>query len=112
MKSIHFCTKKKLEELKKLELDEIFSTLRTWWIPNIYMDDIVKINERIDKKDTLLFHGKVILVKFEKYGNLLRHINDIDKEEISKYNRKFNVQHYFYQIFLTKIKNKENEKNA
>lgn len=111
MKSIHFCTSLKLESLKKLEDGEIFSTVRTGWNPTIYSEDIIKINERIEKKDYFLFNAEVSGVFPVKYKKLIGYATEEDREEIGRYNKKFNPEHWFFRIFLIKTENKKGVNN-
>ena len=93
MKSIHFCTPKKLKEIKT---SSNFVTIRTGWIPGIYPDDTIKINERTDH-DELICFARVISVEPIRFEDL----GDEHKEEVARYNRKFHLKHWFFLINLT-----------
>ena len=103
MKSLHFCTPKKLQEIKT---NSVFDTVRTGWIPTIYPGDIVKINERvtINKKntDSLICQARCIAVEPLQYNDFIE--DPTPWEEVDRYNRKFHGQHWFFKIRFKKLK--------
>jgi len=103
MKSLHFCTPKKLRQVKK---NKKFESIRIGWTPDLYPGDVIKIKERLTKKsphkDIFLKNAKVVSVKPILFRNLdkTKHA-----EEIKRYNRKINPDKW---VFLLKF-DKSNE---
>ena len=103
MKSLHFCTQKKLQEIHQ---NEIFDSIRTGWIPQLFTGDMIRIDHRKTLKapyiDTEICHATVLSVEpiqFKKICNDLRHA-----EEIERYNKKFHPEQYFFLITCKKQK--------
>jgi len=100
MKSLHFCTPEKLNEIRS---QDKFTTIRTGWIPQLFRGDVIKINERtiVDGKneDVLICKARIrhvepIMRKFLNHYSF--------KEEIERYNKKFHPDQYFFHIHLEK----------
>ena len=102
MKSIHFCTPLKLQEIKE---NIYFDTVRTGFIPTFFPEEIIQINERKDyekkKDDQFICLAKVLSCKPVVYGllNKTKH-----QEEITRYHKKFDHRQYFFEIQLKKMK--------
>ncbi|MHA1897418.1 MAG: hypothetical protein ACTSU2_08505 [Promethearchaeota archaeon] len=103
MKSMHFCTEKMLDHIYNMKKGDIFSSIRTGWIPGYYINDIIRITRRFVKneKDPLITEAKVIGVEPLKFKEIER--NEFTEEEINIYHRKFNPEHYFFKITFQKI---------
>ena len=100
MKSLHFCTPLKLQEIKT---HTTFTSIRTGWIPQLFYGDEVKINERDDeKKDTLLFFAEVRSV----IPILFKELGQEHQEEIARYGKKFHPEQWFFVIQFRKKKQK------
>ena len=97
MKSLHFCTPEKLREIKTFPE---FESIRTGWIPQLYPHDIIKINERDEKGDHLLFKAKVLSVTPKKFCELDQ---ELHQEEIARYKKKFHPEQYFFLIRFINI---------
>jgi len=102
MKSIHFCTPKKLKQVKSKNK---FDSIRIGWTPDLYPGDIIKIKERKTKKaphnDIEISNAKVLSVKPILFRNLdkTKHA-----EEIKRYNRKFNPDKWVFLLKFEKTK--------
>jgi hypothetical protein len=101
MKALHFCTPLKLAEIKS---NNLFCSIRTGWIPELYPKDIIKINERvtIEKKniDTYLFDAEILHVEPLQYKQLKE--DSKYQEELDRYGKKFNDAHWFFRIWFEK----------
>ena len=101
MKSIHFCTPRKLEEVHE---NKEFLSIRTGYIPSFFPGDVIKINHRnFSGIDLFLYQGKVISVIPVLFRDLDK---DNHKEEIERYHRKFNPDQWFFIIKIRKMKTK------
>jgi len=95
MKSLHFCTPKLLQYIKT---HSKFTTIRTGWIPTIYPRDVIALKDRT-QDDVIMCEAEVIAVQPVIFKEL--DLNDpLIKEEIQRYNRAFNKNHYFFKITL------------
>ena len=106
MKSLHFCTPLKWQVIINPKQKQ-FWTIRTGWIPSIFIGDLIKINKRTTKKpphdDTLMCYGRVYRVTPVKFKDLPS--NPENTEEIARYGKKFNPEQYFFHIIIAKTKN-------
>jgi len=98
MKAFHFCTPEKLKEIK---LWPRFDSVRTGWVPELYPGDKIKINERVDKTDTLLFIAKVLSVQPILFKNIDQTFH---REEIERYHKKFHPERWFFIITFERVK--------
>ncbi len=108
MKSMHLCTNKLI---KMAEEKGIIISYRTGWIPEYTISETIKVKKRIyrkgweiDKKDFYEIPlGEWVVKKF-----IPIQYKDIDiknpmiSEEISRYNRKFHPEKWFFEITLLK----------
>lgn len=106
VKSLHFCTPKLLEFIKNPE-NKRFHTFRTGWSPELYPNDIIDCSERDDcKNDTFLCKGiieDVSPLRLLQIDDMYKFEGMFPDEEISRYNRKFNKWHWFFQITILKV---------
>lgn len=103
MKSLHFCTPIKLEEIRK---NNEFYTFRTGWIPQIYKDDKLIINHRTTKKaphnDHFMCYAQCISCIPILFKDIIK--TDNNQEEIDRYDKKFHPDQYFFKITFKKVK--------
>ena len=93
LKSFHFCTEKLLEKINTG--DGYILTIRTGWTPSIYPNDIINLKDNT-KDGKIIRTGKVVSIIPIKFKN----IDTSCKEEILRYNRKFNPEHFFFKIII------------
>lgn len=96
MKSLHFCTPQKLEELQN---NNVFYTVRTGFVPTFFEGETINITN---------YHTKAILCKATVQSIIpLQFVkikdNPQNQEEIARYHRKFDDRQWFFKILLFKI---------
>ena len=92
MKSLHFCTERLLESIYKNK--RFIITLRTGWVPTIYPGDVINIKDKnLDNKIICTGTVKGVHPLRYRYVNKIKH-----SEELLKYKRKFNLEHWFFEI--------------
>ena len=108
MKNLHFC-KYILLVVNEAQDGNVFSTYRTGFVPGVYTDEIVNLNERIGKKENkFLCKGKIQYVlplqykEFEKYSF---HSEGLKELKESYKGRKFHPDQWFFEISIKVIKN-------
>ena len=99
MKSLHFCTPNKLTEIQN---NVKFETYRTGFIPGMYPGDLIKINKRTTKKAPHDDKQICLAHVFEIVPTMFRDLPMESREEIERYNRRFNQYHWFFKITLIK----------
>jgi len=102
MKSLHFCTKRLIRQIKYEKNDKyhFIKTYRTGYIPTFLPGEIIKLNERRNKKDSFLKQGIVIAIIPIQY----RDIGIYGKMEIldTYKKRKFKPLYWFFEIIIKK----------
>ena len=102
-KNLHFCTKEQIRRIKYNKNNKYvyIRTYRTGYVPSIYSNDIINLNERdTNKHDKLLKQGLVIAVVPIQYKD----IRSLGKHEIleSYKGRQFKPEHWFFEIIIRK----------
>jgi len=99
LKSLHFCTKNLLTQIYEGQPGNIIETYRTGYVPNIYLEDIINLKDRLNN-DKIICKGLIVWVwplQYKELSEFSWHNKGLEELD-QTYKRKFHDKHWVFDI--------------